>query len=208
MIVRSQRRFHGPTFRRFWLRRGPDLENSGDYKPGNVPTSAQQLIPFMVMIAARTGINTFSLYGLERDCLRPHELDDNLFYCVWDKPRAGKQQKQLHRRSAEPDGRSGTDSVPASVHRTPGAGGGSGGTHKILPLFRQKPSDQKQARLAEYAPERGSRAQLQRVRRPSRLAQFTLASIRPRRRRSYIWKQGEISARSSSSSSTRAFRRR
>jgi hypothetical protein len=67
------------------------------HKIGDVPTSAQQLIPFMVLIAARTGINTFSLYGLERDCLRPHELDENLFYCVWDKPRAGKQQRQLHR---------------------------------------------------------------------------------------------------------------
>ena len=67
------------------------------YKAGDVPTSAQHLIPFMVLIAARTGMNTFSLYGLERDCLRPHELDEKLFYCVWDKPRAGKQQRQLHR---------------------------------------------------------------------------------------------------------------
>jgi hypothetical protein len=67
------------------------------YRDGDVPTSAQQLIPFMVLIAARTGMNTFSLYGLERDCLTPHELDEGLFYCVWDKPRAGRQQRQLHR---------------------------------------------------------------------------------------------------------------
>lgn len=67
------------------------------HKAEDVPTSAQHLIPFMVLIAARTGMNTFSLYGLERDCLTPHELDDDLFYCVWDKPRAGKQQRQLHR---------------------------------------------------------------------------------------------------------------
>lgn len=67
------------------------------YKAGDVPASAQHLIPFMVLIAARTGMNTFSLYSLERDCLRPHELDEKLFYCVWDKPRAGKQQRQLHR---------------------------------------------------------------------------------------------------------------
>ena len=67
------------------------------YKAEDVPTSAQHLIPFMVLIAARTGMNTFSLYGLERDCLTSHELDDDLFYCVWDKPRAGKQQRQLHR---------------------------------------------------------------------------------------------------------------
>ncbi len=67
------------------------------YKEGDVPTSAQQLIPFMVLIAARTGMNTFSTYGLERDCLTPHELDENLFYCAWEKARAGKQQRQLHR---------------------------------------------------------------------------------------------------------------
>ncbi len=67
------------------------------YQPGNVPTSAQQLIPFMVIIAARTGINAEALYGLDRNCLSPHEFEDNLFYCTWDKPRARKQQKQLHR---------------------------------------------------------------------------------------------------------------
>jgi hypothetical protein len=67
------------------------------YKPGDVPTSAQHLVPFMVIIAARTGINALALYGLERDCLSPHEFDENLFYCTWDKPRAGKQQRQLHR---------------------------------------------------------------------------------------------------------------
>ncbi len=67
------------------------------YKPGNVPTRAEQLIPFAIMIAARTGINADALYSLERDCLVPHEVDDDLFYCVWEKPRASKQQKQLHR---------------------------------------------------------------------------------------------------------------
>ena len=67
------------------------------YKPGDVPTSAQHLVPFMVIIAARTGINPMALYGLERNCLSPHEFDENLFYCTWDKPRAGKQQRQLHR---------------------------------------------------------------------------------------------------------------
>jgi hypothetical protein len=67
------------------------------YEPGDVPTSAQQLIPFMIVIAARTGINSDALYRLERDCLVPHEIDEEYFYCVWDKPRAGRQQKQLHR---------------------------------------------------------------------------------------------------------------
>jgi integrase len=67
------------------------------YKAGDIPTRVQQLIPFMIMIAARTGINAHALYSLERDCLVPHEIDDDLFYCEWDKPRAGKRQKQLHR---------------------------------------------------------------------------------------------------------------
>jgi len=67
------------------------------HRAGEVPTSAQQLIPFMVIIAARTGINPKAVYDLHRDCLSPHELDDHLFYCTWDKPRAGKQQRQLHR---------------------------------------------------------------------------------------------------------------
>ncbi len=67
------------------------------YKPGDVPTNAQQLLPFMVILAARTGINALALYALDRDCLAPHEIDEDLFYCTWDKPRAGKQQRQLHR---------------------------------------------------------------------------------------------------------------
>ena len=67
------------------------------YTPGDVPTSAQQIIPFMILIAARTGINPEALWGLGRDCLIPHEIDEECFYCVWDKPRAGRQQKQLHR---------------------------------------------------------------------------------------------------------------
>ncbi|RZU35164.1 hypothetical protein [Edaphobacter modestus] len=67
------------------------------YEPGDVPTSAQQLIPFMILIAARSGINSDALYRLERDCIVPHEIDEEYFYCVWDKPRAGRQQKQLHR---------------------------------------------------------------------------------------------------------------
>jgi hypothetical protein len=67
------------------------------YTPGDVPTSAQQIIPFMILIAARTGINSDALWDLGRDCLIPHEIDEECFYCVWDKPRAGRQQKQLHR---------------------------------------------------------------------------------------------------------------
>ncbi|MBN9617189.1 MAG: hypothetical protein J0G35_16625 [Acidobacteriales bacterium] len=67
------------------------------YQPGAVPTDPQQLIPFMVILAARTGINPKALHDLERTCLSPHELDEDIFYCTWEKPRAGKQQRQLHR---------------------------------------------------------------------------------------------------------------
>jgi integrase len=85
------------TFQRILAAAEQDVEQiSRTYKPGDVPAS-DQLIPFLIMLAARTGINPEALYGLERDCLIPHEIDDECFYCVWDKPRAGKQQKQLHR---------------------------------------------------------------------------------------------------------------
>jgi hypothetical protein len=85
-------------FRRILLAAESDIRRIREtHKPGEVPSSAQHLIPFMVIIAARTGINPQALYDLERDCLSQHELDDNLFYCTWDKPRAGKQQRQLHR---------------------------------------------------------------------------------------------------------------
>jgi integrase len=67
------------------------------YVPGETPTSAQQIIPFMILIGARTGINPDALYRLGRDCLVPHEIDEGCFYLVWDKPRAGKLQRQLHR---------------------------------------------------------------------------------------------------------------
>ncbi|HEX5432834.1 MAG TPA: hypothetical protein VFY05_01240 [Candidatus Angelobacter sp.] len=67
------------------------------YEPGKVPTTAQDLIPFAVIIAARTGINPQALWNLERNCLSPHEFDEDLIYCTWDKPRAGRQQRQLHR---------------------------------------------------------------------------------------------------------------
>jgi integrase len=67
------------------------------YQPSAVPTSPQDLIPFMIILAARTGINPKALCDLERTCLSPHELDEDIFYCTWEKPRAGKQQRQLHR---------------------------------------------------------------------------------------------------------------
>jgi hypothetical protein len=67
------------------------------YQPSAVPISPQDLIPFMIILAARTGINPKALCDLERACLSSHELDEDIFYCTWEKPRAGKQQRQLHR---------------------------------------------------------------------------------------------------------------
>ena len=98
MIAPSRGRSLVTDFQKLLAAAEDDVQQIRDaYKPGDVPTSAQHLIPFMVIIAARTGINPRALYGLQRDCLSPHEFDENLFYCTWDKPRAGKQQRQLHR---------------------------------------------------------------------------------------------------------------
>ena len=86
------------TFRKILTAAAADVDHiRKTHTPGDVPTSAQQIIPFMILIAARTGINPDALWDLGRDCLIPHEIDEECFYCVWDKPRAGMQQKQLHR---------------------------------------------------------------------------------------------------------------
>ena len=86
------------TFQKILTAAAKDVDDIRQgYRPGDVPTRAQHIIPFMILIAARTGINPDALYGLGRECLVPHEIDEDCFYCVWDKPRAGKQQKQLHR---------------------------------------------------------------------------------------------------------------
>jgi hypothetical protein len=94
----ESRAFSLADFRKILLAAESDVRQIREtYKPGEVPTSAQQLIPFMVIIAAPTGINPTAVYDLDRDCLSQHELDNNLFYCTWDKARAGKRQRQLHR---------------------------------------------------------------------------------------------------------------
>jgi hypothetical protein len=51
----------------------------GGHRPGIVPTDPQHLIPFMIILAARTGINPKALNDLERTCLSPHELDEDIF---------------------------------------------------------------------------------------------------------------------------------
>lgn len=69
------------------------------FKQGDVPGSGQTLIPFMILIAANTAMNAFSLYGLTRDCLETHPLDNNAVYLKWRKARASFDiQKQLHSR--------------------------------------------------------------------------------------------------------------
>lgn len=86
------------TFQKILTAAAKDVDDIRQaYRPGDVPTRAQHIIPFMILIAARTGMNPDALYGIGRECLIPHEIDEDCFYCVWDKPRAGKQQRQLHR---------------------------------------------------------------------------------------------------------------
>lgn len=68
-----------------------------DYSPGNFPTRGLDLIPFMILIAANTAINAFSLYALRRDCLEPHPIDEHGVYLTWKKARSSTGiQKQLH----------------------------------------------------------------------------------------------------------------
>lgn len=54
-----------------------------NYSSGDFPTSGQSLIPFMVLIAAHTAINAFSLFELRRDCLQPHPVDEEAVYVAW-----------------------------------------------------------------------------------------------------------------------------
>src|SRR6266404_5736772 len=72
-----------------------------DYCPGNFPTSGCDLIPFMIVIAANTAMNAFSLYQLKRNCLEPHPLDDHAVYLRWKKARSSMgTQRQLHKRTS------------------------------------------------------------------------------------------------------------
>lgn len=67
------------------------------YAPGDYPRSGRDLIPFMILIAAYTAINAFSLYELRRNCLEPHPIDDHSVYLIWKKARSSTgTQRQLH----------------------------------------------------------------------------------------------------------------
>jgi hypothetical protein len=100
------------------------------YKPGDVPTSAQDIVPFMVIIAARTGINPQALYALDRDCLRRRPL---LLYL--EQAASGPTTKAVAScRPTETNGRAGTDSLPASIYGAAGIWDGSPGMHQALPL--------------------------------------------------------------------------
>src|SRR5260370_32815687 len=64
------------TFRKILTAAAADVDHiRKTHTPGDVPTSAQQIIPFMILIAARTGINPDALWDLGRGCLIPHEID-------------------------------------------------------------------------------------------------------------------------------------
>lgn len=65
------------------------------YQEGDVPQSANEIISFMILIAARTAINASCLYDLRRTCLGPAGLDPELFAIVWFKARAGAWQKYV-----------------------------------------------------------------------------------------------------------------
>ncbi len=69
------------------------------YTAGDYPASTEQIIPFMILLAARCAMNTWSVYELDRNkCLVRHEIIDTLYYCIWHKARANEMQKQAHRK--------------------------------------------------------------------------------------------------------------
>jgi hypothetical protein len=73
------------------------------YGPGDFPKRGTDLIPFMILIAANTAMNAFSLYGLRRTCLQDHPIDEHGVYLIWKKARSSKGiQKQLHWRRLSP----------------------------------------------------------------------------------------------------------
>jgi integrase len=68
-----------------------------NYNLGDFPTCGLELIPFMILIAANTAMNAFSLYALRRDCLEPHPIDEHGVYLTWKKARCSTGiQRQLH----------------------------------------------------------------------------------------------------------------
>lgn len=68
-----------------------------EYREGDVPEGPSSLIPFMILIAAKTTINPESLYNLRRDCLTRHVIDTNAWNVTWIKRRSkAGMQRQLH----------------------------------------------------------------------------------------------------------------
>jgi integrase len=149
------------------------------YTPCDVPTSAQQIIPFMIMIAARTGINSDALWGLGRDCLIPHEIDEECLYCVWDKPRAGRQQKQLHR--VDRRTQSGVVELIQFVRRytEPLAQQAGPPANKKLFLYFSENTLLKSRLVSPSTAPRLSSRRLREFRDRHRLPAFTLSNIRP-----------------------------
>jgi integrase len=149
------------------------------YKPGAIPTTAQQLIPFMILIAARTGINSDALYALERDCLVPHEIDEDYFYCVWDKPRAGRPQKQLHR--VDPRKQLGVVELIQFVRQytEPLALKADSPASKKLFLYLSENTLLKDRLVSSYTAPRISFRRLKEFRERHQLPDFTFSSIRP-----------------------------
>jgi len=149
------------------------------HRTGEVPTSAQHLIPFMVIVAARTGINPKAIYDLRRDCLSPHELDENLFYCTWDKPRAGKRQRQVHR--ADPRNRMGVVELIGFLQQftEPLAASADAALCRKLFLYSSQSQNRKGKLVSPGVTPLSFRCHFSEFTERHRLARFTLANIRP-----------------------------
>lgn len=73
---------------------------TGAVKPSKPRGShVDAIIPFFLAIGIQTAANPDALRLIQRDCLAPHPLDENLVVIDWAKPRAGGEVRRAQRRS-------------------------------------------------------------------------------------------------------------
>ena len=97
-IQSNSRVFSGETLQRLVAAANREIDEIlKNYCDGDVPEGLRTLIPFMILLAAKTAINPESLYRIKRDCLKPHMIDASSFYVEWVKLRSKTGiQRQLH----------------------------------------------------------------------------------------------------------------
>jgi len=66
---------------------------------GYLHLTGESLLPFYIALAIQTAANPHALMQFQRDCQRPHPLDEHRVIIDWDKARAGDKLKRAQRRS-------------------------------------------------------------------------------------------------------------